>query len=414
MPFLRFLFLAIMLLPVLTPPAGARQVDPDLETRIRGTFGPLAESRDFSGAIAFCYGDGPVSVIAFGYADWQTGRAFFAGTPVPAGAVTDSLTRVLAQRLVDTGRLSPADPLRRYLPGAGAEDSVAELLDPETRSDTRLIEVIEQAARARFETFAATEILGPLGLDNSRITRRPAALAVLAEAYEPGPRPLDLRPAPLRHQNGSPELVTTAPDLTRLAQAVLSRRIDLFRANGSLMAGWRVIQREGEVIYTVTGSQPGYSAGVSILAGRELAIAYVANIDSFPTPRIDALLQELALGGRPAVVGRPATAALEPGHFDALGQYDSAVFGSVSLVQSGSGLDLVLPQSGRRDHLTPIGPGRLFWRRAGAELAYERDEAGRVTALTGRRVTPEPGMAIRLERTGLPPLAAPSAADPAD
>jgi hypothetical protein len=90
------------------------------------------------------------------------------------------------------------------------------------------------------------------------------------------------------------------------------------------------------------------------------------------------------------------------------------VFGSVSLVQSGSGQDLVLPQSGRRDHLTPIGPGRLFWRRAGAELAYERDEAGRVTALTGRRVTPEPGMAIRLERTGLPPLAAPSAADPAD
>ena len=416
-----------------TPVPARAQVDAaTLEARVEFSLAPLVEARDLSGVIAFRTGDGPIRVISLGYADWESGARFSDRTRFPAGSMTRTLTRAMADRMLEADLLRLGDPLDRYLPdlaGAGSL-TVADLvnrtgridpvaasrtawLPPEAASanamaldDTALARVIEIARNARFETLIASRFLGPLNLDDSLLLDRHPDLPALATGYEPGPRPLDLRQSPdpviLTGHDG---LYTTAPDLVRLGQAVLQRRIDLFRPDGQMEAGWQVRLRDGFAIYSLSSAQPGYRTGILALSPTELVVAYAVNIDAYPAEALDELILDLAFNRAASLPVRPATAALDPALLPAVGTYESAILGTVELVQAEGGLDIRLPQSGRQDYLTPIGPDRLFWRRIGAELQLERDEAGRVIRITGHRITESTARPILLERSDLQPVA---------
>ena len=410
-----FLVVLLCLLPVCGV-AKAQDFHTDLTQRITSLVAPLTENRDLSGVIAWRHGDGPLHEMRFGYADWEAGTPFTAQTPVPAGDITHSITWVLLQDLLRRGDISPVDTLRRYAPDAdlsglnAVADLLARLDQPGTanRSDWALAaRIIEQASAARFETLAASSILAPLELNRSSLQRghgRPAGTAI---AYAPGPRPLDLRRLPREHLSpGANGLVSTADDLTRLGQAILQRRIDLFRPDGQMAAGWQVIQRNGQVAYGISGTSNGLRSGILVLGTSELTLAYAINIESYPAAEIGRLVLDLAFGASPTLPVRPETVVLADTHLSAIGQYDSAILGTVRLEAAEGGLDLVLPSSGRRDYLTPSGPDTLFWRRIGAGLTLERDAAGRVTGLSGQRLAATGGPALRLERTDLPHLTA--------
>lgn len=437
---MRRLFACLVL--VLTPCSGLftahAQIDPStLAVRLESALAPVTETRDFSGVIAFRIGDGPIQLVSLGYADWQSGARFSGETRFPAGAITRTLTRAMADRMLEAGTLHPDTPLSRYLPDlAGAEAlAVGDLLDRTGRIDpaaaartawqpdaaaqaspieldeAALARVIEIARNARFETLIASRFLGPLDMDSSLILDRHAGLNGLATGYTPGPRPLDLRPASdpvvLPGHDG---LYATAPDLVRLGQAVLERRIDLFQADGRMRAGWEAGQREGYAHYAISAAPSVYRTGIIALSPGEFVLAYAVNIESYPAEAVHALILDLIFNADVDLPVRPATVALDPSLLQAAGRYHSAVLGSLEIVQGEGGLDIILPQSGRRDYLTPAGPDRLFWRRIGTELVLERDESGRVVRLTGRRLTDAAGRAITLERTDLPPLEA----EPAD
>ena len=414
------------------------QIDPSsLASRLETGLAPLAEARDLSGIIAFRSGDGPIEWVGLGYADWESGARFGTQTRFPAGSLTRTLTRPMADRMLEADMLRLGDGIARFLPDlAGAETlTVADLVNrtgridpaaaartswlppeaalasPTALDDAALARVIEIARNARFETLIASRFLGPLGLEDSLILDRHPQSASLATGYEPGPRPLDLRassdPIILTGHDG---LYTTAPDLVRLGQAVLQRRIDLFRPDGQMEAGWQVRLVNGHGVYSASSTQPGYLTGIIALSPGEFVLAYAVNIESYPASALEGMILDLVFNQPASLPVRPDTAALDPALLEAAGRYDSAILGSLEIIQGEGGLDIRLPQSGRQDYLTPIGTDRLFWRRIGAELQLVRDEAGRVVRIAGQRITNAEARPILLERTDLPPVAT----EPAD
>lgn len=425
---------------------------PSFEDVMRDWLAPLVDSRDFSGVIMIRRGEAEPVALTFGYADWVDGTPMTAEARFPTGSITKSLTAAMVRRLIDERRLSADAPVSRYIPeltGYGgvrvgdiishtaglARDIPADAL-PDARSDSLvawlgrqtapgpgpheyaysnlgygiLAVVVERVMNARFETLIATEFLVPLGMNDSRLVRSDAGQGRdVPTGYAAGPLPLDLR-APMSDAPGlgAAGLVAPMRDLVRLADAVRTRRIDLFKADGSLTGSWSVQLVNGEAIYTIQGSIPGYSAGISILPARDLTLVYGTNIESYGNWGLREVLHAVAQGrdaGSPIL--RPATHRLTQAHLDAAGQYEGSPYGPVIVEPAEGGLDLVLAERGWRFYLSPTGDEQLNWRLFNVDLAYERDEAGRVTAMsaTERPLSGE-ARTWRMTRTDLPPLTA--------
>jgi CubicO group peptidase (beta-lactamase class C family) len=429
----------------------------DLEQTTRDWLAPLVDRRDFSGVIMIRRGEDQPVALTFGYADWVDGTPMTAEARFPTGSITKSLTAAMVRRLIDEGRLSADAPVSRYVPeltGYGAvrigdiishtaglaRDFPADAL-PDARSDSLvawlggqtapgpgpheyaysnlgygiLAVVVERVMNARFETLIATEFLVPLGMNDSRIARSDAGQGRnVPTGYAAGPLPLDLRaPMPDSPGLGAAGLVAPMRDLLRLADAVRTRRIDLFESDGSMTGSWSTLLVNGEPIYTIQGSVPGYSAGISILPTRDLTIVYGTNIESYSNWGLRDVLHALAQGrdaGSPNL--RPATHGLTQSHLDAVGLYAGSPYGPVSVRSGDGGLDLILTQRNWRFHLTPTGEDALNWRLFNIDLEFERDEAGRVTTISAAEhgLTGDPRH-WRMERTDLPPL---PPAEPAD
>ena len=162
----------------------------------------------------------------------------------------------------------------------------------------------------------------------------------------------------------------------------------------------------GATVYTIQGSVPGYNSGIMILPGHDIALAYGLNIESYGNWGIRDVLSALVLDQPVAPANlRPATHQLTGLHLDAAGLYSGHPFGPAEITPTEGGLDLVITGPGWRFFLTPTGPDALNWRFLNVDLTYERDEAGRVTALSatdyGLNDTPSHW---RMERTDLPAL----------
>ncbi|WP_412546877.1 serine hydrolase domain-containing protein [Maricaulis sp. MIT060901] len=418
---IRIALLAV--LSALTSTAALAQ-DPDISARLRAYFEPLEASRDFSGVIAVRRGDELISYERFGYANWETGTQFTPQTAFPVGSVTKSLTAGLIIRMSGEGQLNLDAPVRQYIPdldpaftasvfdvlmhrsGLPRDFSPGALTDNRSHTviqwlnDTHAFEpgphdesysnvgysllaiVAERAGHGRFETLVTMELLSPLGMTSSRLSRERRELDVTG--YAPGPLPLDLR-APMVDEPGfgAGGLITTVDDLMRLATAVASRELDLFQPDGSLIGSFSVRTLGEEVIYTIQGSVPGYSGGVSIIPARELVIAYSTNIESYSNWGIRDVLHRLVLDEAviPAAVRQP-TYELADSHRALIGTYESTGFGPVEISEAEDGLAFTLLERGWSFYLTPQPDGAVLWRTFNIHLAPTRDETGLLTALT--------------------------------
>jgi CubicO group peptidase (beta-lactamase class C family) len=443
-----------------TPPAPApveTAAPYDFAGPLRDYFRPLEARRDFSGVISARRNGELVAYERFGAANFETGAPITPETRFPVGSITKSLTAALILELEADGYLRLDDRLGRHAPDlVGGQDlTIGEVLDhraglprdyPVTggpQSSDGLIDwlnaedairpgphepsysnvgydllavIAERAAYARYEMLASARFFTRLGMLDSAILRdRSLGGANLAVGYAAGPPPTGLRaPMALPGSLSAGGLTATPDDLLAWGQAVLDRRIDLFREDGTMRGGFTVRTLDGRTIYTLQGTEPGYAAGLSLIPEESLVIVYAANIESYPAIQAREIIHALALGQpvEPAPQ-RSDESELLDSHGQAIGRYQTPDFGEVEIVASEDGLDLVLTGPQWRFYLTPSGEERLVWRTFNAELLFQRDPITRL--VTGLEVTQTPlvGEPIRYEAPRLD-LPAPILSDPAE
>ncbi|WP_300530589.1 serine hydrolase domain-containing protein [Maricaulis sp.] len=425
---------------ILVLPFAALAQTPDYTARLERQFGPLAETRDFSGVIGVRRGEELLAFVRLGYGDWENQQAFDTAARFDAGPLSALLVQAVIQELADDGALNLDAPVQTYLhelegqaavtvrdlvhhrSGLTAElawdalrslrtdDIVAWVRDHATLQDgpheamaselnhALLVAIAERAGRGRFETLAALHVLSPAGLNDSYLVR--GRIETALPVYRPGPPPLELvrQPgAPARPGSGG--LVSSVDDLLALGRAVASREIDLFNDDGSLRPPAR-LWRYGEHTLYVIGSE---LAMILIVPSQELVIAYAGNINSYPAAEMLPLLATAILD--PALqppAPRPASVALS-GQIDAAGRYLSPDLGPLQLQAGTLGMDVMIEATGERQFLTPSGEDRLLWRHFNTELSLIRDELGQVTRLEAvRRPLSRGEERFAIERLDLP------------
>jgi CubicO group peptidase (beta-lactamase class C family) len=423
---------------------------PDASARLHAWFDPLVESRDFSGMIAIRQSGQPLQLETFGYADWQAGTRFGASSRIPAGTLTQGLTHALILQLASRGTIEMDAPLSHFIPewpgarlitvrdvledraglpaswpaDAPIDGSSHQLVgwlqtnaiirpDPHEVSPSMIGEallalVVERALSGRFETWASARLLGPLDMNDSRVVR--GAIDSDPTPYRAGPLPWDLTAVPgTTSQLGSTGLVTTMADLLNWGDAVATRRVDLFEANGALHGGFAVTQIGEQVIYVSQSESDGIVTGLALLPRSGLTIAWTANIDAYATPHLGAVIPSLVLGI--AIDPAPARAlTYEPRdeHGAALGMYDWPDVGAVEIADLDGSFWLITENA--RRYLTPLGEAALLDRATHTRLDFVRDEDGWVTGLSAHHA-PAQGVPVSFDvrRTDPRPVAEPPA-----
>lgn len=100
--------------------AGAQPTFPlakaELRRRIDAYLAPLAASGDLSGTVLVARGDSVMYERAFGMRRFGEGTPNTPETPFAVASITKPMTVILASTLIDQKRLSPADPLSKWIP----------------------------------------------------------------------------------------------------------------------------------------------------------------------------------------------------------------------------------------------------------------------------------------------------------
>lgn len=417
---MRYAFILPVLMLLWPLPASAQT--PDYAARLEHHFGPLAQSRDFSGIIGVSQGDQLLAYVRLGHAGWEEQSGFDPGARFHAGPVSSLLVHAVIQELAADGELDLDAPLQTYLhelegqavlsvrallrhqSGLAGELNLDELrslrsddivawvrdhltLTPGPHAtqqsginDALLVAIAERAGRGRFETLAALHLLSPSAMNDSYIVRGDVEAAV--PAYQPGPPPLELVRQPVTMAApGAGGLVTSIDDLLVLGRFVARREIDLFNDDGSLRLPARLIRHEQETLYVI-GSE---LALIMIVPRHDLVIAYAGNIDSYPTAEILPLLARAILDETAqAPSARPQSATLTA-QLDAAGRYLSPDLGPLQIEAGTLGMTVIIEATGERQFLTPVADDQLLWRQFNTQLSLIRNESGQVTGLEAVR-----------------------------
>ncbi|WP_332764551.1 serine hydrolase domain-containing protein [Phenylobacterium sp.] len=324
-------------------------------------------------AVASFGPDGKVRSAAAGLADVEVGAPFRTDTPIHAASVTKQFTGAAIILLVDQGRLSLDDDVRKYLPWMpdyGTKITIRHLLDhrsglrsidaifalqglensdPETRDRVMeaikrqrglntdpggdfiygntgyflLGEVVAAITGESFSSWTRKNIFLPLGMKNTQILEDHAAiLPGRAVGYEPGPGGLQLAEA-LHGFGGPSNLHTTADDLIIWCKALIERRGPagaLARrlaavtppVTGSVYAyGLEVSRSDGRLVWDHGGLSSGYSARVFILPEERRAAATLSNgaLDFFRTQTVT---RAAGMGQSLPTFAAPAGPAIDP------------------------------------------------------------------------------------------------------
>lgn len=160
--------------------------------------------------------------------------------------------------------------------------------------------VIQQVSGMPFEEYIKQNILAPLALNNTYISREGAPVGSIAQGYKLGFFSPQAYTAPIYKGNDpAAYVIMNAQDLARWLQIQLGYNLP-DAAYGKLIAeshipnyavspdvdgssyaaGWRVYQTNGEEEYSHGGSNPNYSSHFLFLPADKLAIGVLTNIDS--------------------------------------------------------------------------------------------------------------------------------------
>lgn len=379
--------------------------------RLDAYFLPLANQKDFSGIIRIERNGKLIAQRMYGYADFTSKRSHTENSLYSAGSVTKGVVAATLLSLMKSKQVDIEAPISKYIPELSklenvlVEDVMAHkaglprdvTFDVEYKEQNGVVawlaknpqvikeagstqysnigyellaEVIESATQLPLEKAVEKEVLKPFGLVNSKIDSLGATNDERgAKGYQPGPDPKGVTKVTHNPTSiGDSGLVTSIVDLSKWARVITSgafpRLIDNDEGFGSVIKG----EENGATYFWVQGSLPGYAAGVTIWPEEELSVAYISNLFSYPTIKIEPILRSIVSGDLPAMPAqRQLGIELTQAHLDMVGHYVDPAFGNVEISKSAENnknLNACMLDRGPGwcFYLTPIDNGKLHLR----------------------------------------------------
>jgi putative pyoverdin transport system ATP-binding/permease protein len=300
-------------------------------------------------SIVIVKGDKTVYEQGFGYADLQTKRKVTPQTLFEIGSNTKAFTALEVLKLQQKGLLDLDDPASKYIPGfkmtyggIPQEITIAQLMHhssgipykslgniPIDESDNALENtvrmlagtelanmpgvtygyasinydilglIIQKISHQSFEKTMETDILKPLGLNNTYLFRKDAALHDMATGYKMGYFSSRKYNAPMyRGNTPAAYIISNGEDMAKwlkiqLQTDSISEEINTLiteshipdrkvqpNGDGSLYsAGWSAAEFEGQE-YFQSGNNPNFSSSIAFSLEHKLGVAVLTNINT--------------------------------------------------------------------------------------------------------------------------------------
>lgn len=419
----------------------SRTIDAGLSRRIDALINPFARANNFSGTVAVADSTGIIASGSYGLADRARSIETAAETRYHIASVSKAITATAILLLVDDGRLSLDEPLRDFLPDFPHGDRITlhhllthtsgipdinrfpeyPALSVRPQSPSTLAQVIashsadaggsdeyaysnsnynllafviEVASRESYAQFVEQRIFARLGMTKTAVSgsERDHALTLAARGYVPVGRD-GLADAPyldwsVKVGNGS--IVSTAGDLLTFVTGLFegglladSTRTKMFGhyAGGHYGYGWFMREIGKRSVIFLNGNTPGYSAYLARYPADGVSVVVLANNDIPLATELGRTAAALTLGDTyPAPPSFPPLADDTVDGADYIGRYQFSWY-TMDVAMGDS--DLVATMGWPRYPMTlvPTGPDRFLLRYYWAEVAFDRDTDGMVTAV---------------------------------
>ena len=324
-------------------------------------------------SVVIVQGNTTIYSQGFGYADIETQRPVTPNTLFELGSTSKALTALGILKLEAEGRIQLSDPVQKYLPwfqmrykgiyqgrqfdgyapitleqllhhtsgipyssisdipianGSDALEKtvrtqVGKMLDfyPGENFEYASINydilglVIQTVSKMPFEEYMQKNILTPLGLNNTYISRAGVAPNALAQGYKLDFFHPQAYNAPVyRGNDPAGYVIMNAVDVAKwlkiqlgynlpdpaYARLIAESHLPNYTVppdvdGSSYAAGWRVYHTNGEEEYSHGGSNPNYSSHFLFLPKEQLAVGVLANVDSAYTDTIAEGIKDILL-----------------------------------------------------------------------------------------------------------------------
>lgn len=418
-------FLQVPLALALGGPALAQSVPADvkLQAAINAYFGPLAAAHDLSGVLRIERA-GKRAEASFGFADWARRMPLQADTRFAAGSIAKSMVAAVLARGVADGWLDPEAKVARYLPEYrhGADMTVdavmrhvaglprdVPLADRAAFDGGGLVAwldrqppgaagvaaysnvgyellglIVERARKQPFARLVEAQVLVPLDMRHSAFESH-SVVAGCALPHEPGPPPLEVRPATDEYLSTGGQLFASVDDLARWGRAVRDGRIAAPpRADGS-RDGISARKIRGRDALWMQGSVTGAGANVVTFPGTDVLIVCAFNLASYPQFNSDSVLSALAFDEDPGTAPtRPAAIQLTDAHRELEGDYQLPGLGPVRIHEQAGEMRLTVIGPAWTYYLMPASEGRLVLRKFNYTFTARRNAQGAMNGLRAR------------------------------
>ena len=313
----------------------------DLSAQIDALIRPLADSNNFSGAVLVKKNDSAILSATYGYANWERNTKNTLNSKFFIGSISAVFTAAAIMQLVDEGKLSVDDKLKKFIPKIPNSDKITihhlltersglprvvsqkdgsyaqlintphtldelvgliESLQPISEPGMKyrhsgssfilLAQVIEIVSGESFGDYLEHKIFDPLEMKDTGHYGVEAVygdIQDLALGYEQE-RVTELKKAQRIHWStkiGHASIYSTAEDLNKFAQAWMNKKL-LSEASWAKMAssyyetslGYGISNNSqgGRLRYYRSGSSPGFSSYFLMYPNENLVVIMLSNI----------------------------------------------------------------------------------------------------------------------------------------
>ncbi len=421
--------LALVVILLAASMAGPVRADGGIGHKIEAYFAALTANRDFNGVVLLSRDGQTAYQGVFGSAG-PAGEALSGLSEFRIASLTKTFTSGAILLLEKEGKLNRKDPIEKYLPGFPRGDvitirlllmhasglsnpdydatawqgavSTTELVaniagqpflfEPGSRSQYSnagfnvLARIIEVVSGQSYGDFLTDRFFGPLGMTGTRDGSGGADNAGSGlPGYVPGPGPDFILETPLDNLSlftGSGSIISTAPDLTKWAEAIADERFFSI-LDQEWPYGWGRVETAGYKGIEQTGAVSGFVSVLKVYPDQKTSVVLLSNVENGGWFIWGNDLATILFGGKvePGAVFTARTVAAEAmARFP--GRYEGENFSM--RIEEAEGLLWAYfwwaPE--KATYLTTLGPDSIGVRAIGAKLLFSGEDKGPFSALT--------------------------------